>query len=375
MSFPFQFGFGGGRGQACTTSQLPLGVILPSNTTSSSAPLSTDSAENTDTYAHTPTKPSVIKSSVVPSTESTTTLPGMLPSGSVIVDTPARSTAINLSVVPTDSPTTIQVSGSHSSRVGVVEVVVISIVGSVLSLALAVTAVFMFIRHHMKTSSSGSDSSYLPSLSQCPAPDPLTDTDEENCDIKKSMLVVQGKLPRKVWLSFPTQQPTTRRAAQNLAEELNAAGVECMCALLCQTDIATNTYERVDILMKSTDVILCCCNEDFHSSWMKGNSIGLDSDPDYIFYRECLHISYELKNQQYRRLAIVLLEGSLPCCIPDCLQATPHFRFPCERGLFDLIYRIYGSEPNRLVNAHSPTQTESTLYHCVAAAEEKETEV
>lgn len=348
----------------CITAQRLLPITLPfSNGTL------TPTAGNTDSYAHATTS-SVIMSSVISSTEYPTVTPGMHEVRTDMIVPTHSPTFVYFSgssMTPTHSPTSIEVPRSDSSRVTVEVGIILMVVLAIgLSLVVAVTTILMFIRHQRPGETApGSDSGYI---KECSVPNPL----KENSDVEKGIMV--KKMSRKVWLSFPTQKSSTKRAAQSLAEELHAAGVECLCALVCQTDIATNTYERVDVLMKSTDVILCCCNEDFHSSWMKGYSTGSDSDPDYIFYRECLHISSELRNQQYRRLVIVLLEGSSPCFVPDCLQATPHFRFPCERGLFDLIFRINGSEPNRLANACSPIQMKSNLHHCVTGAEE-ETEV
>ena len=220
--------------------------------------------------------------------------------------------------------------------------------------------IFLIIRYHRHKLDSLKDVKVMkanstPSCQYGPVSPGLKETSRENDKadnvIQKQFVAWVEPPCRKVWLSFPTQQESTRRTVQCLAETLTDAGIRCLSALQCHTDIAMNTYERVHILMKSTDLILCCCNEDYKSLWMKTESSSRDKDPDSVFYHECIHINKELKTQQYKHLVIVLLQGASPDCIPDCLQATLPYRFPNERGQFDLIHRIQGSEPNSLQKA------------------------
>ena len=306
------------------------------------------------------------------------------------VDTNAKPTVINsLITFSTDQSTTRSVSEKHSSEIDVQAWIIIAVVVSVFYLVLAVAAIFVFSRRRIQHARSRSDPInnrfYVTSPQHCVS-NVLPEVSREETDGKHDITMPrnasfrQENLPIvKVWLFFPTQQPsTTRIITQSLAKELNSAGIQCMCALHCESDIVTHTYDRVDMLIKSVDVVICCCNEDFHESWVRCQSIGYASDPDWVFYREYLYVNCELKNRRYRRLAVVLLEDARHRCVPECLQAVPQFRFPYDEGSLDLVNKIFSSAAERNVLSIIPTSSQdklSPLETDSVVVEEKETEL
>jgi hypothetical protein len=150
-----------------------------------------------------------------------------------------------------------------------------------------------------------------------------------------------------VWLSHPTQWPATRTAARKLAEKLMSCGIVCKSYLICHTEIAIHGLQFVQKLMDCVDIILVCCSQEYIQacSWegTRDESCGSGA-----FFYEYLKIHNELRQERYKRLAVVLLDTESTDCIPECLRHTVNYKVRDDNGFFDLLHRIGETEPNAL---------------------------